>query len=157
MSIDEILQIIIAAVTQCQEQSLRSVTDFHAGTRLIGDVPGCDSVAAIELTFLLTDGLAPILGGKDFPETILLGWGKNSRPTLGEIAQKVHDLAYAPKPKRTSIKSTVKVGRALGVNGHVVKDGAVQSDSIIITPNGFASPLPPDPNQSQENSNGCHN
>jgi hypothetical protein len=106
MTQDEIRAALMAAVTQIQTQSQRDVPPLHGGTRIIGDVPGCDSLAVVEVAITLTEILAPVLDDREIPEHILLGAGKGARPTLDEIATSVADLIQGKKSPRSSSGSS---------------------------------------------------
>ena len=151
MSPSEILQSLIAAVEQSQEQSQRSTCDLYGDTVLIGDVPGFDSLAAVELCFILSDCLESILKGREFPESILLGSGRNGRPTLNEIAQKTYDFAYGPKSEPASPKSqSTTLGeetRHLNGKSHTKAGTSKESKRDEIVPNSSASLLTPDSEQ----------
>jgi hypothetical protein len=97
MSREEIMAAVKAAVTQVQEMSERDVPPLREDTRIIGDVPGCDSIATVEITIVLTDILSPVLNGKEIPEDILIGKNSTARPTLNEIATAISDFINQPK------------------------------------------------------------
>ncbi len=118
MTREEIFDAVVTAVTQIQEQSQRDLPSLRGDTRLIGDVPGCDSLVVVEVSIILTEILAPILHGREIPDCILQGAGKNDRPTLNDIAGSVETFIREGKAPRVS-KSTKghSEGRPVVTNG----------------------------------------
>jgi len=129
---DQVYDALIAAVTQIQQQSQRDLPPLHDSTRLIGDVPGCDSLVIVEVSIILTEILEPILQGREIPDCILQGAGKNARPTLKEIAGSVEGFINQGKAsrrgtaKKANGQSEVKLATTNGAhlnatNGHSEK------------------------------------
>jgi len=91
---------VMSAITEVQEISQRDLPPLHKDIRIIGDVPGCDSIATVEIAIVLSEKLAPILNGRELPESILLGKTAQSRPTLDEIATGIFDFVKQGKVPR---------------------------------------------------------
>ena len=89
MTHEAVFGAVVAAVTQIQKESQRDLPLLRGDTHLIGDVPGCDSLVVVEVSIVLSEILAPVLGGREIPDCILQGAGRNARPTLNEIAGSV--------------------------------------------------------------------
>lgn len=100
---DEILSAIVTAVTQIQKESQRDLPPLHGDSRLIGDVPGCDSLVVVEVSIILSEILEPVLRGREIPDCILQGAGKDARPTLNEIASSIQDFINQDNTLRTRI------------------------------------------------------
>jgi acyl carrier protein len=106
MSREEILDAVIAAITQVQSQSQRDVPPLRGDTRLVGDVPGCDSLVAVEIAITLTEILAPILGKREIPDSLFYGAGGQKCPTLDEITENVERFITQGKSPRARKKSS---------------------------------------------------
>lgn len=96
MAPDQVRSAIIEVASQIQSQSQRDVPPMDGGTRLIGDLPGFDSLNAVEFVVLLTDVLGDVMQGREIPDRMVLGGGKNARPSIDEISQRVAKFLAAP-------------------------------------------------------------
>ena len=115
MGTDRIRAAIIEVTTQIQSQSQRDMPAVCGSTRLIGDVPGFDSLNAVELVILLSDALDDEYPKCNIPDRIILGAGKNARPTLDEIAESVRQYLSAPK-KKSREQSLMKIRESYSQN-----------------------------------------
>jgi acyl carrier protein len=104
MESEKIRAAIIDVTSQIQSQSQRDMPAVCGQTHLIGDVPGFDSLNAVELVILLSDALGDELHGRNIPDRVVLGAGKNARPTVDEIVKSIEQYLATPmkskKPKR---------------------------------------------------------
>jgi hypothetical protein len=100
MTEDEIYDAIVSAITQVQNESQRDLPPLCRDTRIVSDVPGCDSLTVLEITIVLTELLEPVLAGREIPDCILRGTKAGSHPTLSEIASEVQDFVEKGKSKR---------------------------------------------------------
>lgn len=149
MDVDEILQVLIEAVSQVQENGLREIPELCSETLLIGDVPGCDSLVVMEISMNLTRDLASILGKQEIPDEILLGENNRSRPTLGEIATSIGEIADGNATGQCTQKSAMKKNAS--------KNSASKSCSISESAQ-FNGALPiPSPRQNRKNSKAISN
>jgi hypothetical protein len=120
---EEILCAIITAVTQVQSQSQRDIPPLHGGTRLIGDVPGCDSLVAVEIAITLTEILAPTLGKREIPDSLFYGAGGHKCPTLDEIAGNIERFITQGKSPPTRKKSSQAINGKVAALKPVLSDG----------------------------------
>lgn len=108
MATDRIRDAIIEVTAQIQSQSQRDMPALCGSTRLIGDVPGFDSLNAVELVILLSDALSAEYPECNIPDRVVLGAGRNARPTLDEVVTSVRQHLSAPV-KKTNQRSIINI------------------------------------------------
>lgn len=123
MTPEEAKALLIEVISELQVHSCRDLPHLHGESRLRGDVPGCDSVAVVEIGIHLSERLASRLGGCDLPERLLLGTHQHS-PTINEIAG---DVA-----KYVSLKENRASKTASRSHLHQAQNGGSASHEIII-------------------------
>jgi acyl carrier protein len=118
MTPEQVRAVIIEVAAQIQSQSQRDVPPMNGDTRLIGDLPGFDSLNAVEFTILLTDALGETTQGRQIPDRIVLGGGKNARPTIDEIAQRTAAFLSTPaSPKKAKGQAVLPTQNGKGQKG----------------------------------------